>query len=279
MDKELLEQLEGWEYKQLNGIDVLISYDNESDGKIGIELIRNRKTGELDHVNGFVMDSGDRVYDPNRFTNIQRTAIAVVEGYYYGKQVQDIAESWNEVDEQEITNKDIPTKDMIPIPENKKQEPGEEKDIAPDEQNRVFFPEILTKQQLTVAHPGAIPILVNLQQTDPIYIKERKGRGGMVKYVEGSYIIRALNLAFLFDWSFHILDVREDDNEITVLGKLVVQVDGKTITKTQYGIHAIQNRKGTSEPLSIGNDMKGAATDSLKKCASQLGIAQDVYTS
>ena len=30
-------------------------------------------------------------------------------------------------------------------------------------------------------------------------------------------------------------------------------------------------------PLSIGNDLKAAATDCLKKCAVSLGIAADVY--
>ena len=29
--------------------------------------------------------------------------------------------------------------------------------------------------------------------------------------------------------------------------------------------------------LDFGNDLKGAATDSMKKCASMLGIASDVY--
>jgi glucose-6-phosphate 1-dehydrogenase len=30
-------------------------------------------------------------------------------------------------------------------------------------------------------------------------------------------------------------------------------------------------------PLSIGNDLKSAATDCLKKCAAEIGIAADVY--
>ena len=36
-------------------------------------------------------------------------------------------------------------------------------------------------------------------------------------------------------------------------------------------------KKGTKIPLSIGNDLKAAATDALKKCAAEIGIAQDVY--
>ena len=30
-------------------------------------------------------------------------------------------------------------------------------------------------------------------------------------------------------------------------------------------------------PLSIGNDLKSAATDALKKCAAEIGLAADIY--
>ena len=35
--------------------------------------------------------------------------------------------------------------------------------------------------------------------------------------------------------------------------------------------------KRPNEPLDFGNDMKAATSDCLKKCASLLGIAADVY--
>jgi len=34
---------------------------------------------------------------------------------------------------------------------------------------------------------------------------------------------------------------------------------------------------GNRVPLSIGNDLKSAATDCLKKCAAEIGIAADIY--
>jgi spore coat polysaccharide biosynthesis protein SpsF (cytidylyltransferase family) len=45
----------------------------------------------------------------------------------------------------------------------------------------------------------------------------------------------------------------------------------------QFGNKDIMYRKGTEEPLSIGNDLKSAATDALKKCAAEIGIAADIY--
>jgi len=45
----------------------------------------------------------------------------------------------------------------------------------------------------------------------------------------------------------------------------------------QYGCKEIMCRKGTDIPLNLGNDLKAAATDALKKCAAELGIAADIY--
>jgi hypothetical protein len=55
---------------------------------------------------------------------------------------------------------------------------------------------------------------------------------------------------------------------------------GQTIVKTQFGgaeikRHASGPRSG--RPLSIADDYKAAASDSLKKCASLLGIGLDLY--
>ncbi len=65
--------------------------------------------------------------------------------------------------------------------------------------------------------------------------------------------------------------------EAIVKGRLTCRSGGKSITKMQYGNKDIMMRKGTDTPLSIGNDLKAAATDCLKKCASELGIASDIY--
>jgi recombination DNA repair RAD52 pathway protein len=126
-----------------------------------------------------------------------------------------------------------------------------------------------------------------LQKTPENYIKERPAKGGgRWKYVTGGYIKKCLNLMFGFDWDFEILENQILFGEVVIKGKLTARTGNKTIVKMQYGNKDIVYKKQTPEqeknneerqPLSIGNDLKAAATDSLKKCAAELGIAQDIY--
>lgn len=65
---------------------------------------------------------------------------------------------------------------------------------------------------------------------------------------------------------------------MTVKGVLIVHgIDGKTITKEQYGSQDILKDKQGNPSVSYGDALKGAASDALKKCASLLGIALDLY--
>jgi len=90
-----------------------------------------------------------------------------------------------------------------------------------------------------------------------------------------------LNTIFGYDWDFVIEDQQIGKLQIWVRGKLTVKVktpdSERTITKSQYGGKDIAFSKTTGKPLSIGNDLKAAASDCLKKSASLLGIASDVY--
>jgi len=117
-------------------------------------------------------------------------------------------------------------------------------------------------------------------KTPSKFIKQRPGKGGGDwNYVEVGYIIKTLNLMFGWDWDFQILNetINLDFKEVIVKGQLIVRTGGKTIIKNQFGNKEIIFRKGTSTPLSIGNDIKAASSDALKKCASMIGIAQDIY--
>ncbi len=119
-----------------------------------------------------------------------------------------------------------------------------------------------------------------LKKTPPQYVKERPAKGGgKWKYVTGGYVKKCLNLMFGWDWDFEIVSeqVSIEAKEVFVKGKLTCRTNGKTITKMQYGNKDIVFRKGTAIPLSIGNDLKAAATDCLKKCAAEIGIAADIY--
>lgn len=122
-----------------------------------------------------------------------------------------------------------------------------------------------------------------LKKTPKQYVHKRPAKGGGEwEYVTGGYVKKVLNLMFGFDWDFEIVEQLIVHGEVIVKGRLTCRTNGKTITKMQFGNKDIIYKKlqqGETErlPLSIGNDMKAAATDALKKCAAEIGIAADIY--
>ncbi|OIO52634.1 hypothetical protein COY93_03600 [Candidatus Uhrbacteria bacterium CG_4_10_14_0_8_um_filter_58_22] len=121
------------------------------------------------------------------------------------------------------------------------------------------------------------------QETPAALIKSKSGRGGKrVSYVEGGYVISKLNEAFSpLGWEFKIVEKgtterkneKSAEGEVWVYGELTIidHKNGYRATKGQYGQHPIH------EKVPIGDAYKAAGTDALKKCASFLGIALDVY--
>lgn len=117
-----------------------------------------------------------------------------------------------------------------------------------------------------------------LKKTPEKYVRKRPAKGGGTwDYVSGGYVKKVLNLMFGWDWDFEILEQLIMHNEAIVKGRLTCRSNGMTIVKTQFGNKDIIYKKGTEVPLSIGNDLKSASTDCLKKCASELGISADIY--
>jgi hypothetical protein len=100
-------------------------------------------------------------------------------------------------------------------------------------------------------------------------------RGGVaLTYITGEQVIKRLNEALgVAGWSFTIKDHGiHADEEMWALGSLEAKIDGEHVVKEQFGSQKIKRSKSTGMPLDIGFDLKGAATDSLKKCASLLGV-------
>jgi len=93
--------------------------------------------------------------------------------------------------------------------------------------------------------------------------------------VEGHAVIQRLNDAFDAQWSFEIVrhDVLEDRDEVIVLGKLTAD----NVVKTQFGTSRITRARETGEIVSLGQDLKAAATDALKKTATLLGVGLHLY--
>lgn len=121
--------------------------------------------------------------------------------------------------------------------------------------------------------------------TPPEKVKTRPAKGGgQWKYVSGSYVTQVLNSLFGFNWSFTV-DTGVDEalqsaksGCVVVKGTLKVKIGDEWITKEQFGKKEVTFKKDTTIPLDFGNDMKAAATDAKKKCASELGLFADVYS-
>jgi len=111
---------------------------------------------------------------------------------------------------------------------------------------------------------------------DPSQIKQREGMfGKTLDYIEGRAVIQRLNEAFEAEWSFSILksEVLKETDEVIVLGEL----RAGSVVKTQFGSSKITRARDSGEPLSLADDYKAAATDSLKKCATLFGVGLHLY--
>lgn len=123
------------------------------------------------------------------------------------------------------------------------------------------------------------------QSTPTAEIRYRQGRGGRkFLYTDTAYVIRTLNLAFNWNWDFvvdneDVFYVNERPFEVKCRGRLTVRMGEHEITKTQFGCQPIEFLQDKDSPVSVGDAFKGAASDALKKCASLIGIALDLYDS
>lgn len=104
----------------------------------------------------------------------------------------------------------------------------------------------------------------------------RDVRGGVeLTYITGEQVASRLNEVLgPFGWAFRVVEHGINDNadEAWVLGELEARYDGTTVIRQQFGSQKIKRSKATGMPLDIGFDLKGAATDAMKKCGSLIGI-------
>jgi len=105
-------------------------------------------------------------------------------------------------------------------------------------------------------------------------VKQRQGRGGItLDYLEAHTVITRLNEAFEGCWSFEVLEHRVLDDEVVVHGQLTAG----GIVKGQFGGSEISRLRDSGKPVSISDDLKAAASDCIKKCASLFGVGLELY--
>ena len=117
---------------------------------------------------------------------------------------------------------------------------------------------------------------VYAQLSAPFEVTFTDVRGGVeVTFISGEQVVSRLNEVLgVAGWSFRVLrqEIHAEADEAWALGELVADIEGRVVTRQQFGSQKIKRSRSTGAPLDLGFDLKGAATDAMKKCASLLGV-------
>lgn len=107
-------------------------------------------------------------------------------------------------------------------------------------------------------------------------IKQRKtSLGYTLDYLETHTVIHRLNEVFGGAWSFRILDHKLLEDDVVVLGELTAE----GVAKQQFGTCELRQEGDEGIVLSMGDALKAAASDALKKAATLFGIGLQLYRS
>ena len=113
----------------------------------------------------------------------------------------------------------------------------------------------------------------NIKTPKP-FIKKKMG----MEYVEVSYMREVADKEFP-GWSWTVINTEVLGSEAFVVqGRLTWYDEGLWRKADMVAAHRIQKKRGTNEFVDIGNDVKAANTDCIKKAFNMyLNIADDVY--
>lgn len=143
-----------------------------------------------------------------------------------------------------------------------------------DADKDVAVPEESAAEQEHECRPNEWALYENLAREIGPTFQDTRG-GFTFDYLTGEQVTSHLNetLGFL-NWSFRILEhgIHAEADECWALGEITVSIDGRTVTRQQFGSQKLKRSRTSGTPLDIGFDLKGAATDALKKAASLIGV-------
>ena len=117
---------------------------------------------------------------------------------------------------------------------------------------------------------GHIDLELLTRPFKPASIRQRPAPGGngkMLSYLDGATVIRRLNKACGFCWSFEVLSESFVDGLLKAHGRLTIPGLG---ARDAVGVQRIAQNSGE-------DFHKGAFTDALKKCASLFGVGLELY--
>lgn len=108
----------------------------------------------------------------------------------------------------------------------------------------------------------------------PEVVRRRPGRNGEdITYLEAHVVVARLNEAFAGEWSFTIEKHEILEDEVVVLGRLTAA----TVNKSAFGSSSVTRARDGGKAVSVGDDLKAAATDALKKAATLLGVGLTLH--
>lgn len=182
-------------------------------------------------------------------------------------------------------------------PFSEKEEEVKEEETEEDKKEEEEFKEAAKEQAVTlleriglVADAKRTKFLLRSTPKKHIYTRPARG-GGEWKYIRGEYVKQALNAIFAFQWDFEIVPVTEGQlfymtgRQVIVMGKLTIRDSNGVarIIKMGIGKKDVAYLKGkdgkpSAFTLDVGNDIKAAETDALKRCATGVGIGLDLYS-
>lgn len=124
---------------------------------------------------------------------------------------------------------------------------------------------------------AALTNLITGKTPREVVLQRPAGKGINVDYVPGWWFIEQLNSLFGYFWDFEIEAQEIGKESCWVRGKLTIKNSetNLTVTKTAFGGSKLKSQGNPA--IDIGDDLKTAATDALKKAATLLGVAADIY--
>jgi hypothetical protein len=119
-------------------------------------------------------------------------------------------------------------------------------------------------------------ILQKLSEPFPREVERSLTKGGTsLTYIPVSEVITRLNTVLgIENWSYEVRDCHRDavDSDWAIAHvRLTAVIDSNVVYKDGFGGQKIKRMKN-GDPVDLGDEMKGAVSDALKKAAQALGV-------
>jgi hypothetical protein len=94
-------------------------------------------------------------------------------------------------------------------------------------------------------------------------------------FLSGEQIAKRLNQVMgPGGWYFRVVETKHapEADEVMTLGEMALWIGGQWVVRQQWGGQKVKRSRQSGNPTNLSDDHKGAATDSMKKCASLFGV-------